>query len=52
MLTIEECKHILSTTGTSMTDEEIEKLRNQLYALVSQLLDNHLDNTVPVCKKQ
>ncbi len=43
MLSIEECREKLGKIGKEMADSEIEKLRNQLYALIDQLLDNNED---------
>lgn len=52
MLSTEECRVKLGQTSQQMSDSEVEKLRNELYALISQLLDNHTDKTVSLCKKQ
>ena len=51
MITIEKARKILGETGKEMADKEIEKLRNQLYSLINQILDNNLDLLKP-CKKQ
>jgi hypothetical protein len=37
MLSIEECKKILNED--SLTDEELAKLRNSLYTLISDIVD-------------
>lgn len=39
MLTIEECRHVLN--DPSATDEEIERLRDELYRFVNRFLDGH-----------
>lgn len=43
MLTIEECRKHLADTGKNLTDKEIEKLRSELYQIVSMLLDNYYE---------
>jgi len=48
MLSINECREYFK--NTKLTDEEIEKLRNSLYTLINQILDNILNQEV--CKKQ
>jgi len=52
MLKVQEARKILGKTGEKMADDEIEKLRNSLYSLASQLLDNNISSFVPTCKKQ
>lgn len=39
MLTIEECRHILN--DPSVNDEEIVRLRDELYSFVNRFLDGH-----------
>lgn len=44
MLSIEESRKILGSIGEKMSDEEISKLRNELYQLVSLSLDSYIEN--------
>lgn len=39
MLTIDDCRQILN--DPSATDEEIERLRDELYRFVNRFLDGH-----------
>lgn len=41
MLSIEECRKYFN--NSKLTDKEIIRLRNQLYALISQIIDNNLN---------
>ena len=52
MLTVDQARKILGKTAENMTDEEIEKLKSQLYQLVSQVVDNNLDQIKKQWKKQ
>ena len=52
MLNIEACKEHLS--GIPLTDEQIINLRDSLYALVENVLDDYIsscDSITPSCKK-
>lgn len=48
MLTIKQARVILGKTGKFLSDKEIEKLLNNLYALIGRVIDNNL---VDLCKK-
>lgn len=53
MLDIGECRKHL---GERMTDQQVENLRDALYALVENLLDNYISSCAsgkiqPLCKK-
>ena len=50
MISIKNVRQILGESGESMADSELEKLRNLLYQLIGQLIDNNLEKIV--CKKQ
>lgn len=50
MLTVQECRIKLGDTGKNMNDKEIEKLRNNLYSLINQIIDNNLEK-IKLCKK-
>lgn len=41
MLTVDECKKLLG--DTKLTDRQIEELRNNLYAVAQNILDNYFD---------
>ena len=51
MISINRCKEII---GVEMTDSEIIKLRDSLYAMVESVLDNYFEkfDNVTICKKQ
>ena len=51
MLSTEECRKHLAEIP--LTDEQVERLRDSLYALVENVLDNYLDSSANVepCKK-
>lgn len=51
MLSIEKCKEIL---GEDISDSEVERLRESLYAMVDSILDNYFEElvTLDICKKQ
>jgi hypothetical protein len=51
MISVEKCKEIL---GDNMTDPEVERLRESLYAMVDSILDNYFQEfaNIEVCKKQ
>ena len=51
MLGIEACREYLG--DISLTDKQVENLRDTLYALVENVLDDYLENSVRVelCKK-
>ena len=51
MISIEKCREIL---GDNMTDLEVERLRESLYAMVDSILDNYFEEfaTINLCKKQ
>ncbi len=42
MISIEECRKILGESCSSMTDEQIEDLRNNLYKLTESVIDKYL----------
>lgn len=46
-----EARRILGAKGKEMTDEKIEQSQAGLYALIGQLLDNHMEHRA-ICKKQ
>jgi len=48
LLTINQVRIILNGTGKNMSDKEIENLRNLLYSLANQVIENNLDH---ICKK-
>jgi len=50
MLTVKQAKVLLGKTGKLMTDKEIEKLLNNLYALIGKIIDNNI-NSFQTCKK-
>lgn len=52
MLSTGECREHLG--DIQLSDEQVERLRDSLYALVENVLDNYLDSSVNVepCKKQ
>ncbi|HEY4506363.1 MAG TPA: hypothetical protein VJJ24_02880 [Candidatus Paceibacterota bacterium] len=53
MLSTEECKKHLA--GITLTDKQVEDLRDALYALVENVLDEYVkssDIVIPTCKKQ
>jgi hypothetical protein len=41
MLSIEECKKYLA--GLELTDKEVEELRNSLYFIITNILDNNFE---------
>ncbi|MFA5888770.1 MAG: hypothetical protein WCW47_00705 [Candidatus Paceibacterota bacterium] len=51
MISIEKCREIL---GENMSDSQVEKTRDALYAMVESILDNYLEEFVIIdtCKKQ
>ena len=51
MISIEKCKGIL---GEDISDSEVERLRESLYAMVDSILDNYFEElvTLDICKKQ
>ena len=52
MISIERCKEIL---GEKMSDSEVERLREALYAMVESIMDNYFEEfngKIDVCKKQ
>lgn len=51
MISIEKCKEILDE---KMSDSQVEKTRDALYAVVESILDNYLEEfvTMDVWKKQ
>ncbi len=51
MLSTEACREHLA--GIPLTDTQVECLRDALYALVENVLDNYLESsdTVSTCKK-
>ena len=52
MISIEELKEDL---GGNLTDAQVENLRDALYSLVENLLDDYIDSCAsiePTCKKQ
>lgn len=51
MISIKEARSLLGETGKKLSDEEVEKLLNSLYALFSQIMDNNI-NKITKCKKQ
>lgn len=51
MLDLKEVRKLLGKTAVKMSDQDVEKLRNGLYTLISQIVDNHVKE-LKVCKKQ
>jgi hypothetical protein len=51
MISIEKCREIL---GEDISDSEVERLRESLYAMVDSILDNYFEEfaNIEVCKKQ
>ena len=51
MISIEKCKGIL---GEDISDSEVERLRESLYAMVDSILDNYFEElaTLDICKEQ
>lgn len=51
MLSTEACREYLG--DIPLSDEQVERLRDSLYALVENVLDNYLDSSANVepCKK-
>lgn len=52
MLSTGACREYLG--GIPLTDEQVERLRDSLYALVENVLDDYLyspDNIQSICKK-
>ncbi|MFZ2149758.1 MAG: hypothetical protein WAV15_01190 [Minisyncoccia bacterium] len=52
MISIERCKEIL---GEKMSDSEVERLREALYAMVESIMDNYFEGfngKIDICKKQ
>jgi hypothetical protein len=52
MISIERCKEIM---GGNMTDSEVERLREALYAMVESIMDNYFEEfngKIGICKKQ
>lgn len=43
MLTVEECRKKLGKFGENESDEEIEAIRNKLYALCDLVIDQAID---------
>jgi len=52
MLSIAECRKHLE--GLKMSDKEVESLRSALYAMVSAILDNYVENSakIDICDKK
>ncbi len=50
MITTENARKILGHTGLTLNDDEIVKLKNRLYSLISQIVDNSLEQKE--CKRQ
>lgn len=52
MLSIERCKEILG--DRTISDSEMESLRDALYATVDSIMDNYFDkfDKIDICKKQ
>lgn len=51
MIDLKEARKLLGKTAGKMTDQDVEKLRNGLYTLINQIVDNHVKE-LKVCKKQ
>lgn len=51
MISVQQSKKLLGKTGEKMIDKEIEKIRNILYSVISQIIDNNLEK-IQQCKKQ
>ena len=51
MISVDRCKEIL---GEDITDSQVERLREALYAMVESILDNYFEEFVNInsCKKQ
>ena len=43
MISIEESRKILGKLGKKLSDEQVEKLRNDLYRMVSIILDDYYE---------
>lgn len=52
MLTLKEVRKILGKTAVKMSDQDVEKLRSNLYTLINQIVDNHVKEFKTICKKQ
>lgn len=44
MLSIEKCRQVLGDRAIDMTDEQIMKVRDSLYALVEMTLDQYFED--------
>lgn len=51
MVDLKKARVLLGKTGGSMTDEEVVKLRNNLYTLISKMIDINV-SILKLCKKQ
>lgn len=51
MISIEQARKKLGKTGTKMNDKQIELFKNNLYALIGQILDNNIEK-IKLCKRQ
>lgn len=51
MISIKLAREKLGESGKNMTDQEIEKLLNNLYALIGMIIDNNISSFKP-CKKR
>lgn len=43
MLSIEQCRKYLGDNGSSMTEQEVDELKNLLYQLANVLVDGFLE---------
>lgn len=44
MISIKESRKVLGGLGKKLSDKEIENLRNSLYSIISDILDNKFEN--------
>lgn len=51
MISLKKARTVLGKTGEEMSDVEIEKLKNNIYSILSKSLDNQFTFS-PKCKKQ
>lgn len=45
MISISECREKLGTLSDQLNNDEVEALRNKLYSLINQIVDNHFETT-------
>jgi hypothetical protein len=44
MLNIEKCREVMGKDGEHLSDEEIERLRNSLEAVIEAILDRYFES--------